>query len=64
MYVPGRKVAKALGLHQNTLKEYANRGKMPCIRRASGQRRYEVAAWLREREPDAELIQYVGRGLN
>ena len=46
-YVPGRKAAELLGVHQNTLREYADAGRIPHIRTASGQRRYDVDAYLR-----------------
>ena len=36
-----------LGVHQNTLGEYADAGRIPHIRTASGQRRYDVDAYLR-----------------
>ena len=94
MYLPSRKAAEYLGLHPNTLREYADSGKIPYIRTESGQRRYDVDAylrgrrpatvvcycrvssskqkddlqrqveWMREKYPDAEIIQDIGGGLN
>ena len=52
-YVPGRKAAELLGVHQNTLREYADAGRIPHIRTASGQRRYDVDAYLRGASPPA-----------
>ena len=46
-YVPGRKAAELLGVCQNTLREYADAGRIPHIRTASGQGRYDVDAYLR-----------------
>lgn len=40
-----------MGLHQNKLRRYADRGKVPCIRTESGQRRYGVDGYLREVQP-------------
>ena len=51
MYLPGRKAAEILGLHQNTLREYAKSGKVSCIRTESGQRRYDVDSYLRGVQP-------------
>ena len=51
MYVAGRTAAEILGLHQNTLREYADSGKIPCIRTESGQRRYDVDGYLRGVQP-------------
>ena len=51
MYLPGRKAAEILGLHQNTLREYADSGKISCIRTESGQRRYDVDSYLRGVQP-------------
>lgn len=51
MHLPGRKAAELLGLHQNTLREYADRGRIPYIKTESGQRRYDVDAYLRGVQP-------------
>ena len=46
-YLKGREAAKELGISQQTLRRYADEGRIPAIRTASGQRRYDVAAYLR-----------------
>ena len=93
-YIPGRKAAARLGIHQNTLRRYADAGQIQAIRTKSGQRRYDVDAYLRqsadaalvcycrvssakqkddlarqvifmrERYPEAEIVQDTGGGLN
>ena len=93
-YIPGRKAAAQLGIHQNTLRRYADEGQIRVIRTKSGQRRYDVDAYLgesadaalvcycrvsstkqredlqrqiafmRERYPEAEIVQDIGGGLN
>ena len=93
-YIPGRKAAAQLGIHQNTLRRYADEGQIRAIRTKSGQRRYDVDAYLRqssdtalvcycrvssakqredlrrqvafmrERYPEAEIVQDIGGGLN
>ena len=47
-YIPGRKAAVQLGIHQNTLRRYSDEGRIQTIRTASGQRRYDVDAFVRE----------------
>ena len=56
-YIPGRKAAAQLGIHQNALRRYADDGQIPAIRTKSGQRRYGVDACLRE-SADAALVCY------
>ncbi|MBB1078015.1 IS607 family transposase [Rhodoferax sp. 4810] len=46
-YVTTREAAKRLGCHPETLRRWANAGKIPHIRTSSGQRRYDVDAYLR-----------------
>ena len=43
-HLPSRKAAAILGLHPNTLRSYANKGKIPHYRNAAGQRLYDVDA--------------------
>jgi len=45
-FVSSRKAAKALGVHPNTLRNWANSGKISYIRTASRQRRYDVDEYL------------------
>ena len=56
-YIPGRKAAALLGIHQNTLRRYADEGQIRAFRTKSGQRRYDVDAYLRE-SADAALVCY------
>ena len=56
-YIPGRKASAQLGIHQNTLRRYADEGRIQTIRTASGQRRYDVDAFLRQ-SADAALVCY------
>ena len=56
-YIPGRKAAVQLGIHQNTLRRYSDEGRIQTIRTASGQRRYDVDAFLRE-SAGAVLVCY------
>lgn len=45
-YLPSRKAAQILGLHPNTLRKYADEGRIQNIKIASGQRRYNVDSYL------------------
>ena len=56
-YIPGRKAAVQLGIHQNTLRRYSDEGRIQTIRTASGQRRYDVDAFVRE-SADATVVCY------
>lgn len=47
-YIPSREAAKLLGLHPNTLRQYADEGKIKAIKTASGQRRYDADSYIRE----------------
>ena len=57
VYLPSRKTAERLGLHPNTLRTYADQGKIPHYRNAAGQRLYDVDAYLRGSIP-AETVCY------
>lgn len=46
-YIPGRQAAKMLGVCQNTLRLYADSGKINVIRTPSGQRRYDVTGFVK-----------------
>jgi putative resolvase len=46
MYIPSRKAAQQLGCHPNTLRKWADEGKIPYIKTESGQRRYNVEAFI------------------
>ncbi|GBC60110.1 DNA invertase [Desulfonema ishimotonii] len=45
-YLPSRKAAEILGVHPNTLRKWADSGKIKHIRTASGQRKYDVRDYL------------------
>lgn len=49
MYIPGRKAANKLGVHQNTLRKWANEGKIPHIKTPAKQRLYDVDAFLADK---------------
>ena len=57
VYLPSRKAAERLGLHPNTLRTYADQGKIPHYRNSAGQRLYDVDAYLRGSIP-AETVCY------
>jgi predicted site-specific integrase-resolvase len=46
-YVPLRIAVQQLGLHPNTLRKYANEGKIEVIKNEAGQRLYNVEAYVR-----------------
>src|SRR5581483_178796 len=43
-FIPSRKAAKALGVHANTLRRWADTGKIEHIVTETGQRRYNIAS--------------------
>ena len=45
-YLPSRKVAAILGLHPQTLRNYAKQGKITFYRNSAGQRLYDVETYL------------------
>lgn len=45
-YVTSREACKILGLHANTLRTYANDGRIETIKTYSGQRRYNVDTFI------------------
>ena len=46
-YVPLRKAVEKLGLHPNTLRKYADEGKIQVIKNEAGQRLYDVESYIR-----------------
>ena len=56
-YLSSRKAASILGLHPNTLRSYADQGKIPHYRNEAGQRLYDVDTYLRG-ATDAALVCY------
>ena len=56
-FLPIRKAASILGLHPQTLRNYADQGKIPYYRNSAGQRLYDVDAFLR-RASKPETVCY------
>lgn len=56
-YVPLRKAVERLGLHPNTLRRYADEGKIKIIKNEAGQRLYNVEAYIRG-AANASLVCY------
>jgi predicted site-specific integrase-resolvase len=56
-YIVCRKAAKILGVHPNTLRKWADAGKIKHIRSASGQRRYDVDDFL-GKQKESKTICY------
>ncbi|NJR46136.1 MAG: IS607 family transposase [Hyellaceae cyanobacterium CSU_1_1] len=46
-YIPLRKAVEFLGLHPNTLRKYADEGKINSIKNEAGQRLYDVESYQR-----------------
>ncbi|MFB2922417.1 IS607 family transposase [Aerosakkonema funiforme] len=46
-YIPLRKAVEFLGLHPNTLRRYADEGKIKSIKNQAGQRLYDVESYIR-----------------
>ncbi|MEG4518406.1 MULTISPECIES: MerR family DNA-binding transcriptional regulator [unclassified Microcoleus] len=46
-YIPLRKAVEFLGLHANTLRKYADEGKIKSIKNEAGQRLYDVESYQR-----------------
>lgn len=46
-YVPLRKAVEKLGLHPNTLRKYADEGKIKFIKNEAGQRLFDVESYIR-----------------
>ena len=46
MFVPLRKAVEILGLHPNTLRKYADQGKIRIIKNEAGQRLYDVKSYI------------------
>lgn len=58
MYVSTAKAAAMLGLHPNTVRRYADEGKIPYIRTPKGQRRYNIKAFLESNNDDKTVVCY------
>lgn len=55
-YVSTREAAEITGLHPNTLRKYADAGKIKHYRLPNGDRRFDVSSW--EHEPDSATVCY------
>ncbi|MBN3871196.1 IS607 family transposase [Nostoc sp. JL33] len=53
-YVPLREAVKKLGLHPNTLRKYADNGKIQSIKNEAGQRLFDVESYLRAKSATGE----------
>ena len=58
MYVTLREAKKQLGLHPNTLRKYADDGIIETIRTPSGQRRFNVESFIKQKQSNLETILY------
>jgi predicted site-specific integrase-resolvase len=47
-YIPLRKAVEFLGMHPNTLRKYADEGKIKSIKNEAGQRLYDVESYQRD----------------
>lgn len=59
-FVPLRKAVEFLGLSPNTLRKYADEGKLKSIKNAAGQRLYDIESYIRgfrERQPNGDSIR-------
>lgn len=56
MFVPSRKAVKLLGVAPNSLRQWADAGKIRYIRSPAGQRLYDVEDFLRNGKPKAGVI--------
>jgi predicted site-specific integrase-resolvase len=56
-YVPSRKASEVLGLHANTLRKYAEQGKINYIKNEAGQRLYDVESYKQQSSP-VKLVCY------
>ncbi|MEN8215597.1 MAG: IS607 family transposase [Pseudomonadota bacterium] len=57
-YVSSKKASQQLGLHPNTLRHYADNGTIKFYRTESGQRRYNVEAYLGFLQKQTSTICY------
>lgn len=56
-YVPLRKAVETLGMHPNTLRKYADNGKISSIKNEAGQRLYDCESYIHG-AVEPELICY------
>ena len=55
MYLSSRKACGILGVHETTLRRWAETGKIKFIRTASGQRKYDVDDYLGNAQPERTI---------
>jgi predicted site-specific integrase-resolvase len=58
MYVTLREAKKQLGLHPNTLRKYADEGIIETIKTPSGQRRFNVESFIKQKQNSLQTILY------
>lgn len=58
MYVTLREARKQLGLHPNTLRKYADEGIIETIKTPSGQRRFNVESFIKQKQNNLQTILY------
>lgn len=56
MYVTSREACKILGVHANTLRNWANANKIKYYTTESGQRRYDIQDYLKEKQGTAQVV--------
>lgn len=56
MFVPSRKACQELGIHANTLRRWADEGKIRYVRSPSNQRLYDVSSVLRAAEQRRQIL--------
>lgn len=57
MFLPLRKAVEQLGLHPNTLRRYADEGKIRVIKNSAGQRLFDVQSYVNQSVP-ASVVCY------
>ncbi|MBE9200055.1 MULTISPECIES: transposase family protein [unclassified Nodularia (in: cyanobacteria)] len=57
-YIPLRKAVEFLGLHPNTLRRYADEGKIKSIKNPAGQRLYDVESYVNGSSDRTTVICY------
>ena len=50
-FVSTKKASEMLGIHENTIRRYADEGKIPSIKTEKGHRRYNVSAYVAAQQP-------------
>lgn len=58
MYVTLREARKQLGLHPNTLRKYADKGIIETIKTPSGQRRFNLESFIKQKQNNLQTILY------